>query len=88
MLEVREPYPVNLGNPREMTVLELAHTINRLVGNKAGVTFFPERRQEGDPNRRCPDITKARTLLRWEPQVDLEEGLTRTIADFRRRMGL
>ena len=88
LLEVREPYPVNLGNPREMTVLELAHTINRLVGNKAGVTFFPERRQEGDPNRRCPDITKARTLLRWEPQVDLEEGLTRTIADFRRRMGL
>ena len=88
LLEVREPYPVNLGNPHEITVLQLAQTINRLVGNEAGITFFPERRQEGDPNRRCPDITKARTLLQWEPKVVLEDGLTRTIADFRRRMGL
>jgi len=88
LLEVREPYPVNLGNPHEITVLQLAQTINRLVGNEAGIAFFPERRQEGDPNRRCPDITKARTLLQWEPKVALEDGLTRTIADFRRRMGL
>ncbi len=88
LLEVREPYPVNLGNPHEITVLQLAQTINRLVGNEAGIVFFPERRQEGDPNRRCPDITKARTLLQWEPKVALEDGLTRTIADFRRRMGL
>jgi len=69
-------------------VLQLAQTINRLVGNEAGIAFFPERRQEGDPNRRCPDITKARTLLQWEPKVALEDGLTRTIVDFRRRMGL
>ncbi len=87
LLEVNEPYPVNLGNPREMTVLELAQVVNRLTGNKAGVVFLPERRQEGDPSRRCPDITKARTLLGWEPKVDLEEGLLRTIEDFRRRMG-
>lgn len=88
LLEVQESYPVNLGNPHEITVLDLARVINRLVGNEAGMRFYPERRQEGDPNRRCPDITKARTLLRWEPRVALEEGLTHTIADFRRRMGL
>ncbi len=87
LLQVQEPYPVNLGNPHEITVLELAETINRLLDNPAGVVFLPHRILEGDPVRRCPDITKARTLLGWEPRVDLEEGLRRTIEDFRQRMG-
>ncbi len=88
LLQVQEPYPVNLGNPHEITVLELAETINRLLDNPAGVVFLPHRMLEGDPVRRCPDITKARTLLGWEPRVGLEEGLRRTIEDFRQRMGL
>ena len=87
LLQVQEPYPVNLGNPHEITVLELAETINRLLDNPAGVVFLPHRILEGDPVRRCPDITKARTLLGWEPRVGLEEGLRRTIEDFRQRMG-
>ncbi len=87
LLQVQEPYPVNLGNPHEITVLELAETINRLLDNPAGVVFLPHRMLEGDPVRRCPDITKARTLLGWEPRVGLEEGLRRTIEDFRQRMG-
>lgn len=88
LLEVSEPYPVNLGNPQEITILELAERINTLTGNPAGVVFLPHQRGEGDPARRCPDITKARTLLHWEPRVVLEDGLRRTMEDFRRRMGL
>ncbi len=87
LLATPEPYPVNLGNPQEITILELAERINRLTGNPAGITFLPHRRTEGDPARRCPDITKARTLLQWQPQVPLEEGLRATMEDFRKRLG-
>ena len=80
-----EVYPVNIGNTRETTMLELAELINQLTGNKAGVTFLPLPHQD-DPKKRRPDITKARTILHWEPTVSLEEGLTETITWFRKQM--
>jgi len=83
-----ENQPVNLGNPVETTILEFAHTINRLVGNTAGVIFKPGQRGEGDPQRRRPDISRARRVLGWEPRVSLEEGLQRIIPYFQKRMGL
>lgn len=86
MSDVHEP--VNIGNPTETTILEFAETINRLTGNRAGLAFLPEKRLGSDPQRRQPDITRARTLLGWEPKVPLEEGIARTIPYFQQKMGL
>jgi dTDP-glucose 4,6-dehydratase len=83
-----EHLPVNIGNPMEMSILEFALTINRLVGNTAGVVFKASQRGEGDPQRRQPDITRAREILGWEPKVSLEEGILRTIPYFKKKMGL
>lgn len=80
--------PVNLGNQTETPVLELAEIINRLIGNKAGIVSNPAERVQTDPERRRPDITRARELLHWEPRISLEVGLARTIDDFRRRLAL
>jgi len=80
-----EAEPVNLGNPQEMTILELAHLINELTGNRADVVF-QDKRIPGDPQRRCPDISKARSALGWEPKVNPEEGLRRTIEWFKARV--
>ncbi len=80
-----EVLPVNIGNTRETTMLELAEIINQLTGNTAGVTFLPLPHQD-DPKKRRPDITKARTILGWEPTVDLEEGLKETIAWFKKQI--
>jgi len=76
-----ERYPVNLGNPSEMTILEFAEHIRRMTGSKSEIVFrdLPE----DDPKQRQPDITKARTLLGWEPRVPLDEGLRETVAYFR-----
>jgi dTDP-glucose 4,6-dehydratase len=76
-----EVNPTNIGNPAEMTVLQFAEAIKRLVGTSAPIEFRPL--PEDDPKIRRPDITKARTLLGWEPQVPLEEGIGRTIDYFR-----
>jgi dTDP-glucose 4,6-dehydratase len=73
--------PVNIGNPQELSVLELAKTIRDLCGSASEITFIP--RPEDDPTVRRPDITLAKTVLGWEPTVDVEEGLKRTIAWFR-----
>jgi dTDP-glucose 4,6-dehydratase len=81
-----EVEPVNLGNPREITILEFARTINEITGNRAGIVYKP--RPPDDPSRRCPDISKAGQILGWEPRVGLEEGLERTIAWFRKQMDL
>jgi dTDP-glucose 4,6-dehydratase len=83
-----EHLPVNIGNPVETTILEFAHTINRLVGNPAGIVFKPSLRGEGDPQRRQPDITRARSVLGWEPNISLEEGILLTIPYFKCKMGL
>jgi dTDP-glucose 4,6-dehydratase len=77
-----DPNPTNIGNPSEMTVLQFAEEIKRLTGTKAPIEFRPL--PEDDPKIRRPDITKARELLGWEPEVRLEEGLTRTIGYFRK----
>jgi dTDP-glucose 4,6-dehydratase len=76
-----EREPVNIGNPHEITMLELAETIQRVVGNSPGIDFQP--RPKDDPNVRNPDITKARETLGWVPAIDLEEGLRRTVDWFR-----
>ena len=76
-----EVYPVNLGNPREMTILQFAVAIQELTGTHTPMIRLPL--PEDDPKQRQPDITKARTLLNWEPIVPLEEGLRNTVAYFR-----
>ena len=81
-----EHEPVNIGNPAEFTILELAETVNRILGNEGGIVFLEDARDRDDPQRRCPDISRARKRLGWEPKIPLEEGLARTIDDFRRRL--
>ena len=76
--------PLNLGNPQEMGILEFAHTVNRLVGNRAGIVHKPL--PVDDPKVRQPDITLARQVLHWQPQVPLEDGLQQTIAWFQQRV--
>ncbi len=77
-----ERYPVNLGNPEEMTIREFAEYICRLAGIAVRIEYAPL--PEDDPRRRRPDITKARRVLGWEPRVPLEEGLRETLAYFRK----
>lgn len=72
--------PVNLGNPQEMTILELAETIIELSGSKSDITFKPL--PISDPKIRCPDITRAKTNLDWNPKVSLKEGLEKTFEYF------
>lgn len=78
--------PVNIGNPREMSILEFAHLVNRLTENPAGITYKEDHRIEGDPQTRQPDISRARQVLGWEPAVDLDTGLQHTIEYFRGRV--
>jgi dTDP-glucose 4,6-dehydratase len=78
--------PINLGNPNEMTIKELAEVVNRLTGNRAGVEYLPDLRAADDPQRRQPDITRAKEILGWTPTTDLETGLMKTIEDFRGRI--
>ncbi len=76
-----EVYPVNLGNPREMTIAEFAKTIIELTGSRGGVVHHDL--PEDDPKQRRPDITKARRILGWSPNVSLEEGMRLTVEFFR-----
>ena len=76
--------PVNIGNPREITVGELAQLIRDLTGSRSAITYRPL--PEDDPKVRQPDISRARELLGWEPKVTLEDGLRSTIEDFHRRL--
>lgn len=78
------PLPVNIGNPREMTMLEFAREIIRATGAKSKIVFQPL--PVDDPKQRKPDITLARKLLKWEPQVELTDGLARTIEFFRTKV--
>jgi UDP-glucuronate decarboxylase len=72
--------PVNLGNPFEITISELAQLIISLVGSRSRLEFRPL--PQDDPRQRCPDITRAEQLLHWSPKVPLKEGLSRTIGYF------
>src|SRR5258706_16060678 len=76
-----ERYPVNLGNPVELTILEFAERIRELMGSKLPIVFEPL--PEDDPQKRRPDITKAKRVLGWEPKVNLEDGLRETVEYFR-----
>jgi UDP-glucuronate decarboxylase len=74
--------PINLGNPHEMTIRELAEKIIAMTGSRSKLVFAPL--PEDDPMQRCPDITRARTMLGWNPTTDLDAGLTKAIGYFRR----
>ncbi len=78
--------PINLGNPQEFSILELAERIIKLTGSKSKIEFKPL--PEDDPARRKPDILRAKRVLGWEPEVDLETGLKLTIEYFKRELGL
>jgi dTDP-glucose 4,6-dehydratase len=82
LLKSNEHMPTNVGNPHEITIKEFAETINRITNNPGGIKIVPEGRTQGDPQQRRPDITKAKTLLGWEPKVSLEEGIQRTAEYF------
>jgi len=79
-----DAFPLNLGNPLEVTVLELAQRILRLTGSRSRVVFRPL--PQDDPKKRRPDITRARNLLHWEPKIGLETGLQKTVEWFRPRV--
>ena len=76
--------PINIGNPREMTIVEIARTIITMTGSKSRIIYKPL--PTDDPKQRRPEITLARTLLKWEPKVALEQGLVETIAYFRTKV--
>jgi dTDP-glucose 4,6-dehydratase len=84
LLESDEHDPVNIGNPHEITILEFAERVRTLVGSKEPIVFRPL--PQDDPKQRCPDITKARRILKWEPKINLEEGLKLTYEYFRKKV--
>lgn len=84
LLASDELLPVNIGNPIEMTIRTFAEKINALTDNQAGIKYIE--RPVDDPTRRCPDISKARRLLGWEPRVSLDDGLRETVAYFQTKM--
>ncbi len=83
LMQSEEREPVNIGNPQEITILEFAERIRALVGSDVPIKFEPL--PQDDPKRRCPDISKAKRLLKWEPRVGLDEGLRLTLEFFRRQ---
>ncbi len=86
LLETEVNEPVNIGNPDEMTILSFAETVRDVVSSDSGITHEPL--PEDDPQRRQPDISRARDLLDWKPEVALEEGLEKTIPYFRSELDL
>jgi len=83
-----EVYPVNLGNPNEMTILEFARQVLEVSGSSSEIVFIApiDERTKDDPQVRRPDISKANRVLNWQPQVSLEEGLRKTLEEFKRRV--
>ncbi|HVO63532.1 MAG TPA: UDP-glucuronic acid decarboxylase family protein [Terriglobales bacterium] len=81
-----EPGPVNIGNPGEFTILECAHKVIAVTGAKSQIRYEPL--PQDDPKQRCPDITKARRLLGWEPKIDLESGLKMSLQYFQDALAL
>ena len=83
-----EAQPVNLGNPQEMTILQFAQAVRQASGSSSEIAFITpqDERTQDDPHTRQPDISRAKSILGWEPRVGLEEGLARTIAWFRQQL--
>jgi dTDP-glucose 4,6-dehydratase len=79
-----EHEPVNIGNPQEITILEFAERIRKLLGSEVPIIFKPL--PQDDPKQRCPDISKAKRLLGWQPKVNLDEGLRLTLEFFRQQV--
>jgi nucleoside-diphosphate-sugar epimerase len=75
---------VNIGNPQEITILEFAERIRQLLGSEVTIVFKPL--PQDDPKQRCPDISKAKRLLGWQPKVNLDEGLRLTLEFFRQQV--
>lgn len=81
-----EHMPVNIGNPAEISILDFAVEINRLTENPAGIVYKKDLRLGDDPQRRQPDITRAKEILDWQPQTKLQQGLSKTIAYFKEKI--
>lgn len=79
-------YPVNIGNPAEITIAELAEVVGRVIGRSIEVQYLADQRGPSDPQRRQPDISRAKAWLAWEPTVTLEAGLKLTVEDFEARL--
>ena len=86
LMKSNEVNPVNIGNPYEMTIRQLAERIIALTGSRSRIVEKPL--PVDDPRVRQPDITRARTILGWEPKVPLDEGLAKTLAYFRLKLGI
>jgi len=84
LMESNAEGPVNIGNPDEVTILELAKEVISMTGGKSELQYMPA--MQDDPTRRQPDINRAKTELQWEPTINRAEGLKRTIADFQQRL--
>lgn len=88
LLMSEEHLPVNIGNPNEITLVQFAESINSIVGNSAGISFVPDARSARDPQRRRPDITRARQILGWEPKYSLADGLRQTVPYFKQKLAI
>jgi len=83
-----EHLPINIGNPQELSILEMAKTINQILNNPAGISFKKALRLGDDPQRRQPDISRAMEILSWKPEISLEEGIKRTYSYFKAKLGM
>jgi dTDP-glucose 4,6-dehydratase len=88
LLISEEHYPVNIGNPEEVSIKIFAEVISDLAGSESELKYLPHQRTPGDPQRRQPDISRAKELLNWEPKVSLEEGLGITLDYFKHELGI
>ncbi len=85
LLQANFSEPVNIGNPKEMSIVQFATMVNQITENQAGIIFKDER-IKGDPQTRQPDITRAKNILGWQPEVELADGLTKTIQYFQQHL--
>jgi len=88
LLISEEHDPVNIGNPEEITIEDFAKVIDKQVGKASGLVYAQQERSPGDPQRRQPDISRAKKILGWEPKISLEEGLGKTTEYFKQELGM
>ncbi len=84
LMQSDEHLPTNIGNPQEITILQFAQRVKTLTGSASPIVFKPL--PQDDPKQRCPDITKAKSLLGWQPKISLEEGLRLTLDFFKQQL--